>query len=147
MSNVRAFTISIHKKHKSTLYLCLLANFSDVEMTKIWSEKYIYQVCKLNFLFRIYPKIWAIFILIVCYLELLLNIFYHSSIAIVFKTIFWYFFGDCENLLFLTKKFSKSYIFVFFIQNYSRTSSRKSCCRKIYLLLKNENFNIPLIRL
>ena len=48
---------------------------------------YVCQICKLKLLFCTCLKFWTIFILTCSYLQLLLNIFYHRSTAIVLGTV------------------------------------------------------------
>ena len=60
------------------------------------------------------PNFWVIFILIVLYLKLLSNIFYSSSIAIVFRTVF------------LVICFGTFYSLGFFYPKNSGTSSSKT---------------------
>ena len=75
-------------------------------MTQFWTVNYICQVFKLKLLFRTCLKFWTRFILIGSYFQLLLNIFYRRSTAIVFGTVFLDSFWRLWKLFFLKKIFS-----------------------------------------
>ena len=84
------------------------------KMTQFWSVNYIYQVCKLKILFRTCLKFWIIFTYIDRF-ELLLNIFYRRSVAIVIETMPFDTFWRSRKLLFLKKILSNSsynYLFI-----------------------------------
>ena len=81
-------------------------------------SNYKCQVCKQKLLFW---KFWTIFLLVSSYLKLLLNIFYHRSISIVFRTVLfdtlwrWW-----KLFVFWRKCFQSPLIFMFF---YPKTSN------------------------
>ena len=93
-------------------------------MTQYWSINYIYQVCELKLLFRTCLKFWAIFILIGSYFQLLLNIFYHRSTAIVFGTVFFlFFFFFIVEFFVFWRKYSQSLLIFIIISIYPKTNS------------------------
>ena len=65
MFHLKVFNFGTHKRRKFNHCLLCLAISSDLEMTQIWSVSYIYQVCKVHFVFWTLPKVWAIFVLLV----------------------------------------------------------------------------------
>ena len=81
-------------------------------MTQFWSVNYVCHVCKLKLLF------WTIFILIGSYLQLLLNTFYHSYTAIVFRTVLFDTLWTLWKLLYFEEN-----IFIFISLFYSETSN------------------------
>ena len=110
------FTHVQKRKH----YLCYykLAIFINLEMTQFWSVNYICQVCKLKLLFRTCLKFWTMFILIGSYFQLLLNIYYRRSTAILFGTVLFDTFWWSWKLLFFEENIFKvfsSYIYVVFL--------------------------------
>ena len=111
--------------------------FPDLEMTRFWSIDYKCQVSKLEPLFWSCPKFWTRFILIRCYLYLLLNIFCHRSTTIVFGAVL---FGTFSKLW---KLFFEENIYVVF---YPKTSNFYNSgmvnCRKLPDHLMNNIFNV-----
>ena len=81
-------------------------------MTQFCSVNYICHVCKLKLLLWTCPKFWTILTLIGSNLQLLLNIFYHRSTAILFRTVLLI----METFIFWRKCSSKSCYINFFIQ-------------------------------
>ena len=83
-------------------------------MTQFWSVNYVYKVSKLKLIFWTCPKVLTIFILIISYLQLLLNIFYHWSAATYSELYIWILSRDCENSCFLKKNVFKIILYLFF---------------------------------
>ena len=87
-----------------------LAIFPDLEMTHFWSVSYICQACQYRLLFWMF---WT-FLLIGSYLSLLLNIFYHKSTAVIFRTVLFNTSWRLWKFLFFEENIFKVVLYIFF---------------------------------